>query len=183
MDTNVGLVAIVESGQEISNISKNSIKEVLIRLLFKLGKYIFWYIIYKKMGNKFLNLKGEIAMKTTKSKMLKKIIAFFLATLILCSSIPMQVFAAGINLGQQVSRTTINVKAEKKYGHEIHTTKVNGEKPLTVMVKGFCFGRGRRTWTLGTRFWRPLLYQLSYTPIGGPSGTRTPDRPVMSRWL
>ena len=27
------------------------------------------------------------------------------------------------------------------------------------------FGRGRRTWTLGTRFWRPLLYQLSYTPI------------------
>ena len=27
------------------------------------------------------------------------------------------------------------------------------------------FGRGRRTRTLGTRFWRPLLYQLSYTPI------------------
>ena len=48
----------------------------------------------------------------------------------------------------------------------------------------FLFGRGRRTWTLGTRFWRPLLYQLSYTPIyGGPSGTRTPDQPVMSRWL
>ena len=27
------------------------------------------------------------------------------------------------------------------------------------------FGRGRRTRTLGTRFWRPLLYQLSYTPM------------------
>ena len=26
-------------------------------------------------------------------------------------------------------------------------------------------GRGRRTRTLGTRFWRPLLYQLSYTPV------------------
>ena len=26
-------------------------------------------------------------------------------------------------------------------------------------------GRGRRTRTLGTRFWRPMLYQLSYTPI------------------
>ena len=26
------------------------------------------------------------------------------------------------------------------------------------------YGRGRRTWTLGTWFWRPLLYQLSYTP-------------------
>ena len=25
-------------------------------------------------------------------------------------------------------------------------------------------GRGRRIRTLGTRFWRPLLYQLSYTP-------------------
>ena len=51
-------------------------------------------------------------------------------------------------------------------------------------------GRGRRIRTLGTRFWRPLLYQLSYTPIthrrfifGGPSGIRTRDRPVMSRLL
>ena len=26
-------------------------------------------------------------------------------------------------------------------------------------------GRGRRNRTLGTRFWRPLLYQLSYTPM------------------
>ena len=26
-------------------------------------------------------------------------------------------------------------------------------------------GRGRRIRTLGTRFWRPLLYQLSYTPL------------------
>ena len=49
-------------------------------------------------------------------------------------------------------------------------------------------GRGRRLRTLGLRFWRPPLYQLSYSPIlrfksGGPSGTRTPDRPVMSRLL
>ena len=27
------------------------------------------------------------------------------------------------------------------------------------------YGRGRRIRTLGTRFWRPLLYQLSYTPV------------------
>ena len=26
-------------------------------------------------------------------------------------------------------------------------------------------GRGRRARTLGTRFWRPLLYQLSYSPV------------------
>ena len=30
---------------------------------------------------------------------------------------------------------------------------------------GFSFGRGRRTRTLGTWFWRPLLYHLSYTPV------------------
>ena len=29
----------------------------------------------------------------------------------------------------------------------------------------FLSGRGRRNRTLGTRFWRPLLYLLSYTPI------------------
>ncbi len=29
---------------------------------------------------------------------------------------------------------------------------------------GIYHGRGRRIRTLGTRFWRPLLYQLSYTP-------------------
>ena len=48
------------------------------------------------------------------------------------------------------------------------------------------FGRGSKNRTHDTRFWRPLLYQLSYTPkskIGGPSGTRTQDRPVMSRLL
>ena len=27
------------------------------------------------------------------------------------------------------------------------------------------YGRGRRNRTLDTRFWRPLLYQLSYTPM------------------
>ena len=38
----------------------------------------------------------------------------------------------------------------------------------------FYIGRGRRTRTLGTWFWRPLLYQLSYTPIyGGEDGIRT----------
>ena len=37
---------------------------------------------------------------------------------------------------------------------------------MTVTVFGFiAFGRGRRDRTLGTRFWRPMLYQLSYTPI------------------
>ncbi len=34
------------------------------------------------------------------------------------------------------------------------------------------FGRGRETRTPGTRFWRPLLYQLSYTPSS--------QRPIIS---
>ena len=38
----------------------------------------------------------------------------------------------------------------------------------------FRFGRGRRTWTLGTRFWRPLLYQLSYTPMWWAFGDSNP---------
>ena len=53
-------------------------------------------------------------------------------------------------------------------------------------------GRGRRIRTLGTRFWRPLLYQLSYTPMMRPlsakplvglQGLEPVDRPVMSRLL
>ncbi len=28
-----------------------------------------------------------------------------------------------------------------------------------------CYGRGRRTRTLDLRFWRPLFYQLNYTPV------------------
>ena len=44
----------------------------------------------------------------------------------------------------------------------LHTNKKQrGKRTAYLSV----FGRGRRTRTLGTRFWRPLLYQLSYTPI------------------
>ena len=35
----------------------------------------------------------------------------------------------------------------------------------TVSLTLTVFGRGRRIRTLGTRFWRPLLYQLSYAPM------------------
>ena len=35
---------------------------------------------------------------------------------------------------------------------------------VTASFEGTKHGRGRRIRTLGTRFWRPLLYQLSYTP-------------------
>ena len=43
--------------------------------------------------------------------------------------------------------------------------KLYQKNGLNAVFKPFLLGRGRRTRTLGTRFWRPLLYQLSYTPI------------------
>ena len=36
---------------------------------------------------------------------------------------------------------------------------------LKASYEGSNSGRGRRNRTLGTWFWRPLLYQLSYTPV------------------
>ena len=41
------------------------------------------------------------------------------------------------------------------------TTKPHGKITIFPDMNG----RGRRIRTLGTRFWRPLLYQLSYAPI------------------
>ena len=34
-----------------------------------------------------------------------------------------------------------------------------------ISFLGTKHGRGTKTRTLDTRFWRPLLYQLSYTPV------------------
>ncbi len=46
-----------------------------------------------------------------------------------------------------------------------HTTRV---------VKKNLNGRGRKIRTLDTRFWRPLLYQLSYTPVWWAFGDSNP---------
>ena len=41
------------------------------------------------------------------------------------------------------------------------------KKQTAQAPKNLCgYGRGSKFRTHGTRFWRPLLYQLSYTPIG-----------------
>ena len=46
--------------------------------------------------------------------------------------------------------------------------------PILSYIMFLKNGRGSRNRTHGTRFWRPLLYQLSYTPIsGGEDGIRT----------
>ena len=44
----------------------------------------------------------------------------------------------------------------------MNSATINPKGKITISCIG---GRGRRIRTLGTRFWRPLLYQLSYAPI------------------
>ena len=48
---------------------------------------------------------------------------------------------------------------DKEIQDKTHQKK---EKPKLF---GFGFGRGRRIRTRDPRFWRPVLYQLSYTPV------------------
>ena len=44
----------------------------------------------------------------------------------------------------------------------MNSATINPKGKITISCIG---GRGRRIRTLGTRFWRPLLYQLSYAPM------------------
>ena len=53
------------------------------------------------------------------------------------------------------------------------TLPINTRKKQTSQ-RVVCFGRGRKARTLDTRFWRPLLYQLSYTPIWWAFGDSNP---------
>ena len=46
-----------------------------------------------------------------------------------------------------------------------HTIPVNSFFRWPQVVRPAASGRGRRLRTLGLRFWRPPLYQLSYSPI------------------
>ena len=50
---------------------------------------------------------------------------------------------------------------EKSEERKVKREKYKKKKPLTRL---FLFGRGSRLRTHGLRFWRPSLYQLSYTP-------------------
>lgn len=38
------------------------------------------------------------------------------------------------------------------------------QKKILCLSKGLLYGRGGETRTRDTRFWRPVLYQLSYAP-------------------
>ena len=51
------------------------------------------------------------------------------------------------------------VERSETGGVLLKTKRTSSEEPVR-------HGRGSKFRTHGTRFWRPLLYQLSYTPIG-----------------
>ena len=58
------------------------------------------------------------------------------------------------------------------------------KKEVMNLIHNFFYGGDKEIRTLDPLRARQVLSQLSYTPInGGPSGTRTPDLPVMSRLL
>ncbi len=58
---------------------------------------------------------------------------------------------------------------EKRQNHptypQILDTRKNPRKPMSERLSGDFTSRGTRTRTQDTRFWRPLLYQLSYAPV------------------
>ena len=65
-------------------------------------------------------------------------------------------------------RREISVKIQEKQGFLPH--KRDNCRICLVDKFGNYHGRGRKIRTLDTRFWRPLLYQLSYTPMVGLRG-------------
>lgn len=73
----------------------------------------------------------------TKKTLLKRILAFFLTALMLVTTIPMTAYAADVNLGNVENNTNIPISVSTHYGHELHTTSVNGQTyPLFCIEYG-----------------------------------------------
>ena len=73
----------------------------------------------------------------TKKTLLKRILAFFLTALMLVTTIPMTAYAADVNLGDVENNTNIPISVSTHYGHELHTTTVNGQTyPLFCIEYG-----------------------------------------------
>ena len=75
------------------------------------------------------------------NQLFKKILAIFLSILMIATTIPLNVFASSnMNLGEKDNNSTISVKKETHYGHELHTTTVGGETyPLFCIEYGKTF--------------------------------------------
>lgn len=84
-------------------------------------------------------------MKTKKKNILKRMMSVILTVLMALCSVPMTSFASGMNLGQQNNNAEINISVSTHYGHELHTTTVNGQTyPL------FCIEYGKKTPSVST---------------------------------
>lgn len=73
------------------------------------------------------------------NQLLKKILAIVLTILMIATTIPLNVFAASsnMNLGEKDNNSTISVKKETHYGHELHYTPVGGTNyPLFCIEYG-----------------------------------------------
>lgn len=71
------------------------------------------------------------------TKGIKRVISVILAVLIVCTCFPLSAFAAGINLGNVSNNVNIPITVSTHYGHELHTTTVNGETyPLFCIEYG-----------------------------------------------
>lgn len=71
------------------------------------------------------------------TKGIKRIISVILALLIVCTCFPLSAFAASINLGDVENNVNIPISVSKHYGHELHTTTVNGKTyPLFCIEYG-----------------------------------------------
>ena len=79
-----------------------------------------------------------------------------------------------VPFGTMQTVLTVVFKMATRKGLEPSTSGVTGRRSNQLNYRAIYikaersvinFGRGRRNRTLGTRFWRPLLYLLSYTPI------------------
>ena len=74
-------------------------------------------------------------------KKVKKLTAVLLMLVMLLTTLPLSVFASeDINLGEEPGNSNINITVVKQYGHELHTTTINGRTyPL------FCTEYGKKS--------------------------------------
>ena len=71
-----------------------------------------------------------------------------------------------LSLRDQKKHTTHKPKQIRSANNLLYPLLFSNLQNITNYIKSNQkYGRGRRTWTLDTWFWRPLLYQLSYTPL------------------